>query len=106
MKYTVEEYAAKVERLRGRKRVRTLGGSDLLQVLDEARRWRYGSRCGGHVANAYGYPAETMRMAAFRLGKLKGYGVCVNWGNAKKNCASVPFHGGVAGYTHRHRGDD
>lgn len=90
---TVTEYEQVLTRLCGRARRRTLDAGDLRQVLLEAQRTGMGSRCGGHVANSYGYPASTMRMAAFRLPD-GDYAVKTDWGNATKSSASVPIYGG------------
>lgn len=86
---------ARLDGLRGRARVRALGTNDLLQACSEAARDRahpWGVRAGMTVANAYGYPAYRMRLAAVRL--VSGdYAVRADWGNAKRGSSECPIGG-------------
>ena len=89
---SLEEAAQALATIRGRARTRTLTHGDLLQALAEARRGPYGLRAGTTVANAYGYPAQRMRLVAIRVA-TGAYAVLADWGSASRGSSDNPLGG-------------
>jgi hypothetical protein len=75
---------SKLDSANGRRRVRTCDMSDVAQAVREAIRDGIGGARGGVVANNYGYPARTTRIATVRL-RAGAILVDVGTGNARTN---------------------
>src|SRR3954467_7079468 len=80
---------AAVDTANGNRRTRTISSDDVRQAILEAYQDGYGYVTGGHVANAYNYPAVTS-VAFVAKGSDDSVALAVGVTNAKKSSSPRP----------------